>query len=196
MQEEDSVNEMLPIRGLTQIQPWATLIATEQKPIETRTKRSHFRGWLLIHAGKKWGPEEVAVTGNLIIAGADLDEHPPLGFVLAVARLARCAPFMDTHAEIRRATSVRIRNHHGMDSPCLEAPLPTDFNFRGLTGDTRVPIRGLWSWHLEDVIALPDPIPWVGSQGLWIPRGPGVQNVAGQLADLAHPAAGAFAALK
>lgn len=38
-------------------QPWATLIAIGAKRIETRAWHTDYRGPLLIHAAKKWGPE-------------------------------------------------------------------------------------------------------------------------------------------
>lgn len=41
------------MKTLTLIQPWATLIALEEKTIETRSWPTNYRGPLAIHAGKK-----------------------------------------------------------------------------------------------------------------------------------------------
>ncbi|MEI3544750.1 MAG: ASCH domain-containing protein [Alphaproteobacteria bacterium] len=42
----------LPILSIRQ--PWAWLIVNGYKDIENRTWPTHFRGKVLIHAGKKW----------------------------------------------------------------------------------------------------------------------------------------------
>ena len=44
------------MKTLTLIQPWATLIALNEKHIETRSWATQYRGPLLIHAGKTVDP--------------------------------------------------------------------------------------------------------------------------------------------
>lgn len=41
------------MKAITVIQPWATLLATGKKHIETRSWKTNYRGEILIHAGKK-----------------------------------------------------------------------------------------------------------------------------------------------
>lgn len=40
------------MRALTLYQPWASLLIHGIKTVETRSWQTHYRGWLLIHAGK------------------------------------------------------------------------------------------------------------------------------------------------
>lgn len=61
------------MKALSVRQPWANLIASGQKTIETRTWYTPYRGELLI-ASSKVGPE------------------PPLGCAIAVVRLVDCRP--------------------------------------------------------------------------------------------------------
>ena len=46
--------------ALSILQPWAWLIANGHKDIENRTWSTPRRGRFLVHAGKKWGPEQRA----------------------------------------------------------------------------------------------------------------------------------------
>lgn len=41
------------MKVLTLIQPWATLVILGEKKIETRSWKTHYRGEIAIHAGKK-----------------------------------------------------------------------------------------------------------------------------------------------
>jgi len=188
------MHEALPIRGLTIIQPWAHLIASGQKTIETRRYPTKFRGWLLIHAGLKWSKWEQMVAVQLLTSGAMIpDATPVLGAVVAVARLARCEPFRDTPREIRNATSKLLRARGGISNPDLDAEITPGYDFLGLRGFTGEEVPGLWSWHLEDVIALPTPVPWTGAQGLWIPKDvAGALHIDQQLHKAKHPSANAL----
>ncbi len=46
------------MKALSILQPWAWLIVQGHKDIENRDWRTNFRGRFLVHAGKKWGPEQ------------------------------------------------------------------------------------------------------------------------------------------
>lgn len=41
------------MKAITVLQPWATLLVTGKKHIETRSWKTNYRGEILIHAGKK-----------------------------------------------------------------------------------------------------------------------------------------------
>jgi hypothetical protein len=56
-------------------QPWANLIASGQKTIETRA----------------W---ETAYRGDLLIVSSSSPDIPPAGYALAVARLVECRPMV------------------------------------------------------------------------------------------------------
>lgn len=78
------------MKALTLIQPWATLIALEEKKIETRSWDTKYRGALAIHAGKKIDKKvfelpyykEVLAKNNITISNI------PTGCVIAVCNLS------------------------------------------------------------------------------------------------------------
>ena len=41
------------MKAITVLQPWATLLVTGKKHIETRSWKTNYRGEILIHTGKK-----------------------------------------------------------------------------------------------------------------------------------------------
>ena len=54
------------MKALSIRQPWASMIVYGFKPVENRSWRSHYRGPLLIHAGKKYDHEgENWIINNL-----------------------------------------------------------------------------------------------------------------------------------
>lgn len=78
------------MKTITLHQPWASLVAEGYKDIENRSWRSHFRGPVLIHAGKgvdQWGPEEVARFGMEL--PWKLSELPSRG-IIGVAYVTDC----------------------------------------------------------------------------------------------------------
>ena len=46
------------LKALSVLQPWAWLLSNAIKDVENRSWFTRFRGDFLIHAGKKWGPEQ------------------------------------------------------------------------------------------------------------------------------------------
>jgi hypothetical protein len=75
------------IPALTVWQPWASLIATGAKHIETRTWKTDYRGWLAIHAAKK--PVDISEYPGLFDLLPD-DSEFPLGAVVAIVHLSDC----------------------------------------------------------------------------------------------------------
>ena len=142
-------------RGLTIKQPWAFAIAEGFKTVENRTRRTHFRGTLLIHAGKEYDAsvplvrhsrdsairlDELGGRSNFWDARAYLPSRivaPPhatlaLSGVIATARLAGC--------------------HEAADDCCAPWGFP-----------------GVWHWELADVQPLKRAVPRAGALGLWKP---------------------------
>lgn len=74
-------------RALTVRQPWADAITHGTKRTENRTRRTHYRGQLLIHAGAAHDP-----MGRFVITDWDLlDSWPDTrGAIIAVATLTDC----------------------------------------------------------------------------------------------------------
>jgi len=57
------------VRILSLWQPWAQLMADGRKLVETRSWSTRYRGWIAIHAAKKFPPEARAFA-----SGLDYDE--------------------------------------------------------------------------------------------------------------------------
>jgi activating signal cointegrator 1 len=137
------------MKCLTLWQPYATLVATGLKRIETRSWGTGYRGPLLIHAAAKQDDEtralfrevnEILVSHRLL----DLLDILPYGAVVAACELVDV---------FRMPTEDML-------------PFPTDIDLSSLEmafGDYR---PGRYGWQLENVRPL-GPIPWRGMQGLW-----------------------------
>lgn len=143
------------IRGLTIKQPWAFAIAEGFKTIENRSRRTNYRGTLLIHAGQTHDRSVVIVRYSRD-AAARLDElggsgnfwdarcyipsrvlPPPhatiaLSGVIATARLAGC--------------------HEAADGCCSPWGLADQ-----------------WHWELADIQPLSRAVAKAGALGLWKP---------------------------
>lgn len=133
-------------------QPWASLIALGEKKIETRSWSTSYRGPIAIHAAKtKRGFEDISWKDPDGIIEIDepfasaFERHGilslsdlPLGAVLCVADLMLCEPTEDILPHISEQ----------------------EYQFGNYE-------RGRFGWMLQDVRALPEPVPMRGQQGLW-----------------------------
>lgn len=159
---------------LTLTQPWATLIAIGAKHIETRSWPTKYRGPLLIHAAQGLGP-----VGGLSGLAALVDEEPffrtfvqtglalrssdpedivdrlPRGAIVAVAELVECVPSVSIMAAF---------GAYGPTTPSGGHKLWTLSDQELAFGDYS---PGRWGWLLDNVRALPKPIPARGQLGLW-----------------------------
>ncbi|MFD9223769.1 hypothetical protein ACFWDI_28150 [Streptomyces sp. NPDC060064] len=143
------------VRGLTIKQPWAFAIAEGFKTVENRSRRTNYRGTLLIHAGQVFD-KSVSITRYSRESAVRLDQlggrsnfwdaraylpsrvlKPPhaslaLSGVIATARLAGC--------------------HEAADGCCS----PWGF-------------ADQWHWELADVRPLKQAVAKAGALGLWKP---------------------------
>ena len=128
------------MKGLTLIQPWATLIVEGRKRYETRSWSTPYRGLVAIHAGKKidrrfagelWTDQKIATDP------IDL----PTGAIIAIAEVV---------------------GMHSTGSAMMPGfvPEPPERWY----GDYS-PNR--WAWELANIKVLDTPIPCKGSLGLW-----------------------------
>lgn len=133
---------------LTLWEPYATCVALGWKPHETRGWSTTYRGPLLVHAAKAWGRERRRDWRRLAEALAELGhvlpDRPCLGRVVAVCRLASCLPMA------------------GVDPTLFPDHAKPESRADELSGDWR---PGRFALRLEDVVRLPEPVAWVGSQG-------------------------------
>lgn len=82
--------EIEEIRGLSVRRPWAACIASGHKPVENRTRKVNFRGWLAIHAAEKF--EDGALFDYWVrdaLAAAPSQAMFPRA-IIATARLSGC----------------------------------------------------------------------------------------------------------
>lgn len=150
---------MSDVRAITVKQPWAWAIARGGKMIENRSQGTKYRGPLLVHAGKAWsdrgaadgrvraawpGREAAPLARSVCVVGADRALHPVFhsGAVIAVAQL------VDSHP----------------DAGCCRPWGESSYTEAG--GRERTAVHHL---VLEDVVALPEPVPCRGALGLWRP---------------------------
>ena len=84
------------IRAITIWQPWASLIIGGFKHFETRSWTTSYRGWLAIHAAKRWEPEQKRfiehnefVQQALSAIGYHQPNDLPRGAIIGKAYLSR-----------------------------------------------------------------------------------------------------------
>lgn len=140
------------VRIISLWQPWATLIALGLKQYETRSWSGHYRGKLAIHAAKRpidlEGRDKVQEVFKLVgVNVPTVKSAYPLGCIVAIADLKEPVLMMpdDGYAapwEIRVGSISDLERTVGNWQP------------------------GRYAWRLENVIALPQPIPFKGAQGL------------------------------
>lgn len=154
------------MRALTIRQPWASLIALEQKRIETRSFATKYRGPVLIHAGASATKSELEFENDevvrRVVAGEKwddpaLDAPLPRGQVLAVADLVDV---------ITTTTLDQVMQAH--PRPMVRYPggaVRLGRHERSF-GDYA---PGREGWVFDNVQRLSNPVPAAGKLGLWIP---------------------------
>lgn len=143
------------LRALSLWQPWASALGPRpgQKHLETRSWETRYRGWLAIHAARRWTAAQWQVleeeeTGPWLRAALELNGYggsrapgsppPPLPFgaLVAVAWLAGCLPTDQNRP-----------------------PVPECY-----LGDYR---PGRYIWVFRDIRVLSNPIPARGALGIF-----------------------------
>lgn len=165
------------MRALTLWQPWASLVASGAKTIETRSWSTRYRGPLAIHAAKE--PYRGAWSGDLLRALEDLcgiENYPralPLGAVVAICELVDVVPIVDGHevdaaaeslADCVVATYYPLRDPPNRTLTALRRDVLVDVLDQLPLGDFA---PGRHAWILGAVRKLDSPLPAKGRQGLW-----------------------------
>ena len=147
--------------AITLHQPWASLIALGLKTVETRSWPAPARlvgERIAVHAGKRLvrQPGECIERELRAQWGEDWRVIIPTGAVVATAVLAGMAPVERT--DLLEGCAV---HDLGAEIGCA-------------VGTGRTPIdpwgdfsAGRWLWFLDDVEALPEPVPAIGRQSFW-----------------------------
>jgi activating signal cointegrator 1 len=143
------------VRAISLWQPWASAVAVGSKRFETRSWPfpKNLEGEVIaIHASKRWQRDEREWAEDLQELGFNLGfeagSTPPLGAIVATARLARCFP--------------------------TEHLYPSDFApFADWSDPKQVEYQlgnyapGRVAWKFSEVRRLDVPIPCIGRQGFW-----------------------------
>lgn len=154
----------LELKVLTLWQPWASLIALGFKSYETRSWAVKYRGKLAIHAAKReikpgeFGSTCIYLGSAQQVLALNAHAYSNYGVIVAVADLTDCLPM--TNGLIAAQTRLELS-------------------------------VGWWefgriAWKLENVIALPTPIPYRGLQALHTAPTPVAKQIQQQLETISH----------
>ena len=148
------------MKAISLWQPWAQLIALKEKKIETRSWPTKYRGPLAIQAAvfmpkpntigmcvETFNAIHKALTSDVYPRGYNRD-YLPRGAIVATCKLVAC---------------VRVIGNIDDEQADLENGMTVKGNEYAF-GDYSL---GRYAWILEDIQALPEPIPAKGMQGLW-----------------------------
>ena len=147
------------MKGLSLTQPWASLVASGAKTIETRSWRTNYRGLVAIHAALRFPKyaQYFATSQDasqaLKAAGFGHFRELRVGVIVAVAELTRCIP--------------TERVWFSLDGVDRWPTHPDDHlvvSREKAFGDYTA---GRWAWVLANAVQLPQPMRCKGRLGLW-----------------------------
>lgn len=166
------------MKAITIFQPFASLIATGAKRIETRGWPTKYRGELAIHAGKTtpaWVAELMSEPSELReicakylgwggIDGRSLHDMPT-GVIVATCELANCIEIGPSPQRICTVCK-------GYLAACGHTNRHTEQGVPPICGVEDEHILGdftpgRFAWMLTNIKPLPEPIPAKGKQGIW-----------------------------
>jgi len=140
------------MKALSVIQPWATLIASGVKTIETRSWPTPYRGPLAIHASK-WLQPNGRIVNATVGEYLALCHEEPFCSALTQGGIERVSQ-LPSGAVVAIARLVDVVRTDTLDVDSYERAFG---NYE----------PGRWAWRLADVRALPSPLPYRGQPGLW-----------------------------
>jgi hypothetical protein len=150
------------MKGITLWQPWATLMATGAKKIETRGWATNYRGPIAIHAAKRnlvenwnlcWEEPFKSALDQAGALTADGGVRLHYGCILAVGYLV----LVQLIGADRMWLYANGKLIAGSD---MMLPGEPERSF----GDYS---QGRYAWNIVEIRALPEPIPCRGYQRLW-----------------------------
>lgn len=129
------------MRGLSVMQPWASLLAIGAKEYETRSFRQTYRGPVAIHASAGYPAwcRELEKLPDFAGALGRVPRPLPTGAIIALGYLAEC-----------KICTMHTANELGWPEAAFG-----DFS------------PGRWRWRFTSVRPLRTPIPFKGKLGLW-----------------------------
>lgn len=176
------------MKSISLWQPYASLIAWGDKQIETRSWPTSYRGPLLIHAAKRWTREEenfclsdthcfAAMQAHNIVGGTPSKgwtafPRLPKGAIIAVADLTSVFQIEDDWWETDGGYSLQVLENGR--SVARRFVSNKEYAFGNYA-------TGRFGWVLENIRALPEPVPCRGVQQLWTPSSEVIAAVEAQL---------------
>lgn len=146
------------MKALTIWQPWATLLASGKKHIETRSKKINYRGEILIHSAKKTYIDGISLM--------ELETREYLREALNLPQIKRESDW----TEYTKRLSCGVIVGKAMITDCkfidseyadfIKNICPAEYAFGDFT-------PGRYAWVMEEPVLFDNPIPASGSQGLW-----------------------------
>ena len=131
------------LKALSLLQPWATLVVTGAKRVETRSWTTTYRGTLMIHASKGRSGVAIAQMPRLLKHIPDFNALP-FGAIIGEARLT----------DVIRIESLDLQ----LDA--LEELMLEEHAFGNYQA-------GRYAWLLTDAVIYDEPIAAKGAPGLW-----------------------------
>lgn len=173
------------MKAITLWQPWASLVAIGAKTIETRSWATKYRGPLAIHAAARLTAIGYRTGAYTVVSDADLAAIPDNRFLVRWPEAQSLDPtepwrYLHTGAVVATCTLVDVVPmqsfaQHDHDGPHLLVEPGYDLALWTPEARTIVEAQrpygdfapGRYAWLLEDVQALPEPVPARGRQQLW-----------------------------
>jgi hypothetical protein len=131
------------MKALSLTQPWATLVVTGEKEIETRSWRTNHHGMIAIHASKGFPAWARGETHHPVFReairrhGYDSAPDLPLGAIIGVVSIMGCVKTEEVRPRLR--------------------------GYEEMFGDYT---DGRFAWYLNEPQMI-EPIPFRGALGLW-----------------------------
>lgn len=151
------------MKALSLYQPYASLIAVGEKTWETRSRRTHHRGTIAIHATLRTPKEFIRLAETPIFTAA-MKRHGlyastlPVGAIVAVAEITDCITTTEWMRKHCRITGNPFKTF--IPDPNKISREESEYCF----GDY-APSR--FAYKLENVRRLIAPVPCSGMQGMW-----------------------------
>lgn len=120
------------MKALSILQPWAWAITAGYKDIENRRWPTKYRGWFLIHAGKKWGDEQEDDLDDC------MEDFPLLPWSTAELTRGGCIGIAEIFGCVQQSESLWFNGPHGFLIRNAKPIVP--FAFRGQLGWFDVPV--------------------------------------------------------
>lgn len=150
------------MKALSLTQPWATLVVTGEKQIETRSWKPSISGRIAIHASIKF-PKETRELTNIDPFSTSLADHGivnpelvnqiPLGSIVGTVEIIGCLPTDKIVSE--SVLYKEFLRQHGLDRLTNKERAFGNYS------------ANRYGWFLKNPIRLQKPIPCKGALSLW-----------------------------